>query len=74
MCNYQKEILDTRGCHAGFSFLKQNYINHLDVAENNAGDDAQVLYHRQCTLETYFLFLVGTTIIDKSVTCRYCLP
>lgn len=59
----QKNIVDTKGCNAIFLFLKDNYNNHLIVAENNVGDDAHVSYRRQCALNTYFLFLIGTTII-----------
>lgn len=65
----QKEILDARGYHDRFLFLKQNNDGQLDVVENNVGYYSQFSYHRQCPFNTHFTFLVGTIIfMDKSVT------
>lgn len=36
----QGEIEDTNGCHARFSFLSKNHINHLNAVMNYEGDDA----------------------------------
>lgn len=62
----QKKIEDTRRCHARFSFLTKKYIDHLNATVNLIGYDAQVVYHKQCALKTYFLLLVNTCIfVDK---------
>lgn len=36
----QREIEDTRGCQARFSFLSENSINHLNAVVDAIGDDA----------------------------------
>lgn len=65
----QGEIKDTKGCHARFSFLLKNYINHLNVSLDGASDEAQVSYHRVCAFRTYFIILVDTDIfMDKCAT------
>lgn len=45
----QKEIDDTRRCHARFTFLKKLYKDHLvAVVKADDDDNAQVLHHRTC--------------------------
>lgn len=67
-----REIEDTRGCHARFSFLSKNYIKQLNAVVDVAGDEEPVSYHRVCALKTYFLVLVGTDIFygQKCDLCR----
>lgn len=58
---------DTREFHARFVFLEELYINHMTVAIEVDGGDAQVLYHRACGLRSHPMYLVDTSIfMDKS--------
>lgn len=42
----QKEIKNTKVCHATFSFLIEKYINHLNVVVNVVDEDAYVANHK----------------------------
>lgn len=45
------------------------YKYHMDVEVEAKGDDEQVLFHRQCALRLYFMYLVDTSLfMDKSET------
>lgn len=60
----QEKLDATRGAHARFSY-KSNLVATVKVE----GDEELVLFHRQCALRSYFIYLVDTTIlIDKSET------
>lgn len=70
----KKVIVDTRGEHVRFSFLKHNYTNHLFATENHVGDDAHITYHRQFGLKTFFVLCCHYHIYgQKWDLCRYCL-
>lgn len=65
----QKEINDTRGCHARFSFLETLCRDHLEATLEEDGDDARVVYHRGCVLRAYLMVLVDMSIfVDKNIT------
>lgn len=65
----RKEIDYTKGYNARLSFLETLYRDHLVAPVEADSDDAWVVYHRECALKAYLMFLVGTPIfVEKSET------
>lgn len=59
----------TRGAHSNFCYLETLFQNNLELAESADNNDLQVIYHWECALRCFLLFLVDTSIfVEKSAT------
>lgn len=58
----QKEIDNTRWCHARFTFMDELYKNPMVATVEADDDDAHVLHHKANALRSYLMYLVNTSI------------
>lgn len=65
----QEKLDATRDECALFAYMEELYKYHMVATMKAKGDVEQVLFHIQCALRSYFLYLVSTIIfVDKSAT------
>lgn len=57
------KIDDTKRCHAKFSFLMKNHVDHLNVVVDVVDDNAQVAYHSVCALRSISWFLMAQSFL-----------
>ena len=63
------EVGDTIGAHTIFNFLEELCIDHSQMALDVKVDGMLVDYHQKCSLRSYLLFLVGTSMfVEESTT------